>query len=182
MDVKFLKNLATSNPMIIFLGLGLSLLISIGLIVFLWLIITTGSFTEPEGLNLPISADCIVDNNPPKDRLMLNIAHLVPLDQRCSQYIFQDRQLVQTCEIADHWKIIIKGQWLTTKQLERELVIEGNLDREIPGNPRSRSNRPVMIRAEAGAPVGLVKQIYKAMEKALMWKVEIGAEKPFNWD
>lgn len=147
------------------------------LIVFLML---ASDFTnqELERVYLPKADSALSDDLPDKTRLMVNVNHEVPGSKDCDQLKYKNGILLQPCQIEEHWVIKIRGDVLTIPQLEQRLVIEGNMDREDKNNPKCPSNRPVMIRADGSAPFKRITQILEAAGKALVWKIEIGAEKP----
>lgn len=147
------------------------------LIVFLMLASDFAN-QELERVYLPKADAAVADDRPDKKRLMVNINHEVPGGKDCPQLIYKQGILQQPCQIEEHWKIKIKGKELTIPELEQQLVLEGNMDREIKDNPKTPSNRPVMIRADGSAPFKLITKVLEAAGKALVWKIEIGAEKP----
>lgn len=147
------------------------------LIVFLMLA-TDFANTQIERVYLPKADAAAADDHPDKDRLMVNIAHVVPDDKDCVQLKYVNGALIQPCQIEEHWLIKIAGKVLTIPELEQRLVVEGNMDRETKDNPKTPSNRPVMIRADGSAPFKKITQVLEAAGKALVWKIEIGAEKP----
>jgi biopolymer transport protein ExbD len=147
------------------------------LIIFLMLA-TDISNTEMERVYLPKADAAIADDHPDKSRLMINISHSVPDGKDCPQLKYKNGILIQPCLIPEHWKVIVKQKELTMPELEQVLIIEGNLDREKPGDPKTPSNRPVQIRCDGSAPFLIITKILEAAGKALVWKIEIGAEKP----
>jgi biopolymer transport protein ExbD len=149
------------------------------LIIFLMLA-TDISNTEMERVYLPKADAAIADDHPDKSRLMVNISHIVPGNKDCPQLIYKNGILKQPCQIEDHWKIVVKQRELTIPELEQVLVVEGNLDREKPGDPKSPSNRPIQIRCDGSAPFSIITKILEAAGKAFIWKIEIGAEKPME--
>ena len=147
------------------------------LIVFLMLA-TDFANVEIERVYLPKADAAMADDHPDKERLMVNIIHEVPGEKDCPELSYKNGVLVRPCQIDEHWVIKIRGKALTIPELEQRLVLEGNMDRETKDNPKTPSNRPVMIRADGSAPFKRVTQILEAAGKALVWKIEIGAEKP----
>lgn len=170
-----LKSFKVSEP----LSINMTPMIDVvfQLIVFLMLA-TDISNTEMERVYLPKADAAIADERPDKTRLMVNISHSVPMDRDCPQLKYKNGILISPCQIEEHWKIVVKTKRLTIPELEQVLIVEGNLDREKPGDPKSPSNRPVMIRCDGSAPFLLITKILEAAGKAFVWKVEIGAEKP----
>lgn len=148
------------------------------LIVFLMLA-SDISNTEMERVYLPKADAAIADDRPDKTRLMVNISHVVPGGRDCSELRYKNGILLQPCQNPEHWKIVVKTKQLTIPELEQILIVEGNLDREKPGDYKNNpSNRPVMIRCDGSAPFALITKILESAGKAFMWKIEIGAEKP----
>ena len=147
------------------------------LIVFLMLA-TDFANQELERVYLPKADASMADDHPDKTRLMVNINHEVPGGKDCPQLKYKNGMLIQPCQIEEHWVIKIRGSELTITELEQRLVVEGNMDRETKDNPKTPSNRPVMIRADGSAPFKRITQVLEAAGKALVWKIEIGAEKP----
>jgi biopolymer transport protein ExbD len=148
------------------------------LIVFLMLA-TDFTNTEIERVYLPKADAAQADDHPDKTRLMANIIHRISTESDCPQLKYKNGVLLQPCQIENHWKIVVRGEEIKTQErLEELLTIEGNLDREVPGNPKTPSNKPVMIRADGSAPFHLITRVLEAAGKALVWKLEIGAEKP----
>ncbi|MDI6786978.1 MAG: biopolymer transporter ExbD [Planctomycetota bacterium] len=145
------------------------------LIVFLMLA-TDFTNTEIERVWLPKASEATADDKPDPKRLMVNVIHQMPSDANCPQLKYNRGILLEPCKIEEHWKIKIRGKELTISELEQALVVEGNLDR--PKGPGTPSDRPVMIRADGSAPFKLITLILEAAGKALVWKIEIGAEKP----
>jgi hypothetical protein len=84
--------------------------------------------------------------------------------------------LEQPCQIDDHWKIKIHGKELSLKELQIALIVEGDIDRKTPGNTKTTSNRIALIRADHSAPWFLVSKVIEACARALIWKIEYGAE------
>ncbi|MEW6027018.1 MAG: biopolymer transporter ExbD [Planctomycetota bacterium] len=160
-------------------GLNMTPMIDIvfQLIVFLMLA-TDFTNQELERVYLPKADAAVADDHPDKTRLMVNISHEVSLGQICPELKYKNGVLLQPCQIDEHWKIKIRAKTLTIPELEQQLVLEGNLDREIKDNPKSPSNRPIQIRADGSAPFKLITKVLEAAGKALVWKIEIGAEKP----
>ncbi|MFH0889185.1 MAG: biopolymer transporter ExbD [Planctomycetota bacterium] len=147
------------------------------LIVFLMLA-SDISNTEMERVYLPKADAAIADERPDKTRLMVNISHVVPMGRDCPELRYKNGILISPCQIEEHWKIVVKTKQLTIPELEQLLIVEGNLDRETKGNPKTPSNRPIMIRCDGSAPFLLITKILEAAGKAFVWKIEIGAEKP----
>lgn len=147
------------------------------LIIFLMLA-TDFANTQMERVYLPKADAAAADDHPDEKRLMVNIAHEVPDGKDCTQLKYTNGILIQPCQIEEHWVIKISGKVLTIPELEQRLVVEGNMDRETKENPKTPSNRPVMIRADGSAPFKKITQVLEAAGKALVWKIEIGAEKP----
>jgi len=149
------------------------------IMLFIFILLGADTFNTPiERVYLPKADAAVADDHPDKYRLMVNIAHETPDGGDCPQLKYQNGVLIQPCQITEHWVIKISGKVLTIPELEQRLVLEGNLDREIKDNPKSCSNRTVMIRADGSAPCKLFRTVRAAMAKALMWKIEIAAEKP----
>jgi len=147
------------------------------LIVFLMLA-TDFANQELERVYLPKADASMADDHPDKTRLMVNINHEVPGGKDCPQLRYKNGMLIQPCQIDEHWVIKIRGKVLTIPELEQRLIVEGDTDRETKGNSKTPSNRPVMIRADGSAPFKRITQVLEAAGKALVWKIEIGAEKP----
>ncbi len=147
------------------------------LIVFLMLA-TDFANVEIERVYLPKADAAVADDHPDEKRFMVNIIHEVPGEAECPQLKYTNGVLVQPCQIDEHWVIKIRGKVLTIPELEQRLIVEGDTDRETKGNSKTPSNRPVMIRADGSAPFKRITQVLEAAGKALVWKIEIGAEKP----
>ena len=179
MNLKQTYNLANQTHLPKFLGLSVIMIFLLCLMVFLFILLCTDVPNYAiERVYLPKADAAVADDHPDKHRLMINIIHEVPDDKDCPQLKYQNGVLVQPCQISEHWVIKIRGQELTIAELEQRLIVEGNMDREIRDNPRTWSNRTVMIRADGSAPCKLFRTVRAAMAKALMWKIEIAAEKP----
>ena len=138
------------------------------LIIFLMLA-TDFANTQMERVYLPKADAAAADDHPDEKRLMVNVAHEVPGEKDCPQLKYTNGVLIQPCQIEDHWIIKIQGKALTIPELEQRLVVEGNMDREVKDNPKTPSNRPVMIRADGSAPFKRITQILEAAGKALVW-------------
>ncbi|MBI4712245.1 MAG: biopolymer transporter ExbD [Planctomycetes bacterium] len=147
------------------------------LIVFLMLA-SDFTNTDIQRVWLPEAFSAVEDKSPDATRLMVNVMHEAPFKQDCPQAKYDGGRLVFPCQIPEHWHIMIKGATYDQEKLLQVLRVEGDLDRERKNDPNSPSNRPIMIRADAGAPFGIIEKIMEAAGRALIWKIEIGATNP----
>jgi biopolymer transport protein ExbD len=112
-----------------------------------------------------------------EDRLVVNVFHdNIP----CDAY-----KKNEVCREPKHWRIGIKGGDFTNlKNLEAKLKTEGDGRREAPmtqlsaGKQVPRTERPVMIRADASAPFKYVQEVMNSCAKVGIYKIECGAARP----
>jgi len=147
------------------------------LIIFLMLA-TEITNTDLERLFLPEAKAALVDTDPPKDRVIVNITHDLPLNRDCPQLDYQNGKLVQPCLNPDHWKMMYQGRVLTQKELEELLVIIARPFKQNPDDPSCPSELPLMIRADGSAPYRFISDILEACGSAKIYKIEIGASVP----
>lgn len=109
------------------------------------------------------------------DRIVVNIAHKLPSGSPgCGQYKYDcDGNLLFPCQIADHWKIILRGKELNDRELLRTLKVEADLDRNLRTGV---SNRSLMIRPDAAAPYALIRKVLEfcSDKQIRIWRTEIG--------
>jgi hypothetical protein len=123
---------------------------------------------------LTLSPD-VVDE---QGRVIINIVHKP--DTACEELkVNTDGQVVNSCQIKEHWKIIFKGKDVSQEKLLTLLTIAGDLDREPPTNPGEigLSKKVAMIRAEFGGCYVILQQIMFTCARAKIWKIEVGAAK-----
>lgn len=143
------------------------------LIIFLMLA-TEITQIDLERLQTPKASEA-TDDNPNKDRFIVNVSHEFPASQNCRQLRYDsDGNLIHPCGVPEHWNIIIRGNKVNRPELEKKLAIEADIDRDQAGN----SNRQLMIRADAGSPYGFVERVLESASKARIYKIEIAAHKP----
>jgi biopolymer transport protein ExbD len=106
------------------------------------------------------------------DRVTVNVHHRRADEIDCPAYAAG-----QVCREDAHWRIGMAGQDYTDKQrLFKRLKAAADRDRD-PANPL-RSERKIMIRADAAAPYGKVQDVLHTAAKAGMYKIECGAAQP----
>ncbi|MFA5795176.1 MAG: biopolymer transporter ExbD [Candidatus Brocadiia bacterium] len=147
------------------------------LIVFLMLA-TDIAQSDMAVVYLPMSSACAEDKEPDPDRLMVNVSHIQAngYADECPDWKFENGEIKKLCLNPDHWRLMVKGKTYDKKELEAVLTKAAALDQ--PGGPKTASNRPVMIRADAGAPFEYIAKILEAAGRSFIWKIEIGATKP----
>ncbi|MBI5779716.1 MAG: hypothetical protein HZA49_09725 [Planctomycetes bacterium] len=179
MNLKQASNLASQSKLPNFLGLAVIMIFLLCPMIFLFILFSTDTLNQKlERVYLAKADAAVADDHPNKYRLMVNINHEVPYGKDCPELRYKNGILIQPCQIEEHWRIKIKGKELTRLELEQRLQVEGNLDREIRDDPKSWSNRPVMIRADGNAPCRLFRIIREACSKTRLWKMEIAVEMP----
>jgi biopolymer transport protein ExbD len=108
------------------------------------------------------------------DRVTVNVHHRTADEVKCAAYEAKPRQV---CRDNTHWRIGMAGKDVTAKQeLERRLKAAADRERD-PSNPQ-RSERKIMIRADAAAPYGRVQEVLHMAAKVGMYKIECGAAQP----
>jgi biopolymer transport protein ExbD len=137
------------------------------LIIFLMLA-TDFANAQLERVKLPTATVANPDSRPDPNRVMVNISHETPLDMSCAQLEYDHDKLIKTCKADEHWKIKVNGQELTQSQLRDILTAESNLD----------SDRPLMIRADGGAPYRFLALVLQTASESKLWRVELGARRP----
>lgn len=160
------------------------------LVIFLMLV---ADFTQTElaRVILPLADQAVPDEDPEKKRLIVNVVHEPPRDVECRELQYKEGKLIKPCQIGDHWKIKLGNieaeeniklgiREVNLIELERKLIAEGNIDRKPPprGSRLGVSDRPVMIRADAGAPFSMIRKVMEACGRAKIWKMEFGATNP----
>ena len=150
------------------------------LLIF-FMLVTEVAAMEIERVYLPIATEAVEDDQPDKDRLIINVVH--DEDEECNQLKTNDRgriELTNPCYIEKHWMVRIKRETVNMEKLIQKLKIEGDTDRDPPPSSGGWgiSNRPVMIRGDAGAPYKFIEKVFSACGRAKIWKIEIGATKP----
>jgi biopolymer transport protein ExbD len=106
------------------------------------------------------------------DRVTVNVFHKYLTDVQCPAYAAG-----QVCREDAHWRIGMAGQDFTDKK-RLFVALKNAADRaRDPSNPL-RSERKIMIRADAAAPYGKVQDVLHAAAKAGMYKIECGAAQP----
>jgi biopolymer transport protein ExbD len=179
MNLKQTSNLASQSKLSNFLGLaGIPIFLILFMVFLLILLCTDTPNHQIERVYLAKADAAVNKDYSDQIKLMINIKHEVPDDKDCLQLRYENGILIQPCQIDEHWLIKISGRVLTIPELEQLLVIEGNMDRETKDDPKSWSNRSVMIRADGSAPCKLFRTVRAAMAKARIWKIDIAAEKP----
>ena len=106
------------------------------------------------------------------DRVTVNVYHKYADEVTCAAFAAG-----QVCREDSHWKIGMAGKDLTDKRkLFDKLKAAADRERD-PSNPL-RSERKIMIRADAAAPYGKVQDVLHTAAKAGMYKIECGAAEP----
>ena len=162
------------TPFILYLSLSISILFFLAILFILML--TPFRNTDLCRLWFPLASEAIEDFKPDPRQLVINVYHEPSGICNELQYDMHG-QLINPCSDISHWKIIIKGKVISLGDLEKEIRLEGDMDRS---SSDTFSNRVILIRADAGAPWKIVKQILSACKKAKVWKIEFGAERPFK--
>ena len=91
------------------------------LIIFLMLA-TEISQIELADLILPKASDGIVDRNPDKDRLIVNISHCLP---NCPHLKYTKTDIVNVCSLVGHWEMLIHGKKIDRDALRTEFLVAG---------------------------------------------------------
>lgn len=150
------------------------------LIIF-FMLVTEFANTQLEQVRLAKASQAEEDKLPPKDRLVINLAHLPSGQCQTLKYDMQGN-LVAPCPNREHWKVKINNRVIRMPELIQRLIIEGDLDRKPPprNKPTARgfSNRVVMLRADAGVPYKIMERVLSACAEARLHKLEIGVRKP----
>jgi len=153
------------------------------LIIFFMLTIDFAN-KQMERLTLPKATTSVEDKTPPEQRLMINLSHELPPGKNCEELKYDNNNnLLKACAIEKHWKIKVNGVEYQPSELEALLVKEGGkFEGREPspdgGKTLGISNRPLMIRCDAGGIYQLLEKIFAACARARMWKIEIGASRP----
>jgi len=133
-----------------------------------------------EALELPKALTAKEDKTPPNERLMVNLVH--EPDGECDELKYDNnKNLLKPCRVERHWKIKVDGKPYQPAELEALLIKEGG---KYQGREPSHdgklgiSNRPLMIRCDAGGIYKLLEKVFTACARARIWKIEIGASKP----
>lgn len=147
------------------------------LIIF-FMLITDLANTQLERVTLPKASEVKEDKQPPKDRLVVNLAHILPRGVRCKELKYEEGYLVRPCQNKDHWKVKIDNKEIKMTELIKILIVEGDLKRARPDDRTSLSERILMVRADAGAPYRMLEKVLTACARAKIYKLEIGASQP----
>ncbi|MEW6026529.1 MAG: hypothetical protein AB1599_04470, partial [Planctomycetota bacterium] len=113
------------------------------------------------------------DNDSEKSKIFIYVVHIPPQGQDCIELKYKSGELINPCQIDEHWKIKVHEKEMTVMQLQQLLVVEAYLDWDAPKSP---SNRIVQIRADNSAPWRLISRVIEACGMALIWKIEYGTE------
>ncbi|HZN57308.1 MAG TPA: biopolymer transporter ExbD [Planctomycetota bacterium] len=108
-----------------------------------------------------------------KDRLTVNILHQLHSETDCVA-----RLNGSACLNEKHWRIAVRGQDLTDPEKLNELLKEEADLRRGTGPDQKSSDRRVMVRADGGAPYGLVQDVMTACAQVGIYQVECGAARP----
>jgi biopolymer transport protein ExbD len=134
---------------------------------------------ETEDLVLP-TADKIKEYPKEKDRTpttTLNIHH------RAASRTFNCplHSAGRVCRDDSHWQLTIRSQDYTWETIEAQLKAEADESLEPEPDPEAKvqlSGRKLIIRADQGAPYGLIQRVIEMASKVRIYKVEVGAAKP----
>jgi biopolymer transport protein ExbD len=108
------------------------------------------------------------------DRLTINIYHRYSNEVHCPAYAAQ-----RICREGGHWRIGVRGgDYSEPPKLEALLKSEADLFRTDTSDPRSMSDRRIMIRADASSPYGHVKDVMNLCAKVGIYQIECGAARP----
>jgi biopolymer transport protein ExbD len=132
---------------------------------------------ELEELTPPVARHSMKDD--PKltpDRITVNIHHDVEVD--CPPY-----KNGEVCRNDLHWRISVSGTKYSfdkdgMTRLGQTLANLGKARNPNPSDPKSVSERTLIIRADRTAPYGYVQKVLEQASLGRIYKVEVGAGLP----
>jgi biopolymer transport protein ExbD len=135
------------------------------------------SSRELEELTPPIARHSEKEDKPSPDRITVNIHHDTSDVVDCPQY-----KNGEVCRTDAHWHISVSGRRYNFDKdgMTRlgQALFELGKTRRDPNDPKSISERSLIIRADRTAPYGYVQKVLEQATIGRIYKIEVGAGLP----